>query len=76
MRVGVGTVATYVLALLPLERQPRCLISISPMGISFSISGYREFESLEAVEAFRLAWRRHFYKLDTLAVIEKPEKYS
>ena len=65
---------TYVLELLPHERQPRCLTSISPMGIAFNITGYREFCSLNEIEEFREYWKNHFFKLDTLRVIEKPDK--
>ncbi len=66
----------YLLELLPSERPPRCLVSISPSGIAFNITGHREFESLEEVEAFKKQWKHHFFNLELLAVIRKPEKQS
>ncbi len=63
----------YILALVPLEKPPRALTNISLSGISFNLNGYRLFETIGEVEAFKERWKNHFFDLDTLLVMEKPK---
>jgi hypothetical protein len=62
----------YALALVPEEK--RCLVSISSSGISFNLTGYRRFYSLEEAEDFKELWGQHFFNLNNLTVIEVKEK--
>jgi len=64
----------YALELLPKEHAPRCLTGMSYSGISFNISGYMTFRTIEEVEEFKRKWTKHFFNLDKLAVIEVLDK--
>ncbi|HEY4501371.1 MAG TPA: hypothetical protein VJI70_03910 [Candidatus Paceibacterota bacterium] len=47
---------------------------MSYSGISFNISGYMTFRTIEEVEEFKRKWTKHFFNLDKLAVIEVLDK--
>ncbi len=59
----------YVLAFSK-DSKDRFLCSISYSFIGFNTTGEMIFESFEAVEAFKQKWANHFYKLETLEVLE------
>ena len=64
--------AKYILAFK--DEHGRALVSISSNHISFNISGHKEFDSVEAAEAFLLSWQHHFFHFDTLEIIPSPNK--
>jgi hypothetical protein len=64
----------YVLELPPREKPPRCLTGISHSGIQFNVSGHREFQTLEEIEAFKQQWKKHFFDLNKLTILEVEKK--
>lgn len=66
----------FALELLPKEHAPRCLTGISYSGISFNISGYTVFHTIEEVEEFKRKWTKHFFNLDKLLIIEVSDKLA
>lgn len=48
----------------------RALVSLSHTGISFNISGYREFNDIDEIFQFMEKNKNHFFGLETLSVVE------